>query len=243
MIILACETSTLLGSVAVLENEKILSFEESLRQGSHSDSLNILIEKALQKADKKLIEVDLFVAGIGPGSFTGIRISLNAVKTLAYCLNKPVVGISSLHSLAAQTFVSKNPIEFENIQIISMINAYKNMIYVSTYECKNNSLVELKKPTVIRVQHLVDYITQKAVVCGDGYVSYKKYFETHLPENIKKNIIRLDDISDEPHAKISGQLAFKKSHLKQSWNQLLPLYLRASEAEENLQGIKYQSLE
>lgn len=238
MIILACETSTLLGSVAVLEDEKILSYEESMRQGSHSDALNIFIEKALLKSGKKLSDVDLFATGVGPGSFTGIRISLNTIKTLAYCFNKPVVGINSLHTLATQAAATFSDKKFEKNSIISMINAYKNMVYVATYKIEKGILIEIKKPEVVRVQSLGSYITEKSVVCGDGFAVYEKY----LPENSKQNIVRIADISDEPHAKNTGLLALQNSHHKQSWNQLVPLYLRASEAEENLHGIKYQPL-
>lgn len=237
MIILACETSTLLGSVAVLEDNNVLSYEESLRKSSHSDSLNIFIQNALTKAHKKLSDVDLFVTGVGPGSFTGIRISLNTVKTFGYCFNKPVLGISSLHSLGLQALSSEQD-EFFNYQVISMINAYKNMVYVATYRYEKKTLIEVKKPEVVRVQALPEYIYKKSIICGDGYLAYEKYF----PENVKQNIIRLKNVSDEPHAKMSGQLAFQNIDLKHSWEKLVPLYLRASEAEENLKGIRYQPL-
>lgn len=241
MIILACETSTLLGSVAVLENDRVLSCEESMRENSHSEVLNLFIEKALEKAGKKLSDVDLFVTGIGPGSFTGIRICLNTIKTLAYCFNKPVIGINSLQSLAAQAVAEeaqKHTSEFSNYPIISMINAYKNMVYVASYKYQNEALIELKKPEVVRVQNLAEYISEKSIICGDGYMTYEKYF----PESVKQNIIRFSEISDEPHAKTLGALASQMSQLKQDWNSLVPLYLRASEAEENLKGIKYQHL-
>jgi len=100
MITLSCETSTLLGSVAVLDGDRILSYQESQRQGSHSDVLNILVDKALQESGKKLTDIDAFVSGTGPGSFTGIRISVNAIKTYGYCFSKPVYGCNSLMSLA-----------------------------------------------------------------------------------------------------------------------------------------------
>ena len=116
-----------------------------------------------------------------------------------------------------------------------MINAYKNMVYVASYSLEKNILVEIKKPEVVRVQNLKNYITEKSIVCGDGFATYEKY----ISAEIKQNIIRNADISDEPHAIMTGRLAFKSEHLILPWNQIIPLYLRASEAEENLQGIKY----
>ena len=238
MIILACETSTLLGSVALLEDSKLLAYEDSLRQGSHSDVLNVFIENVLAKSGKKLSDVGLFASGIGPGSFTGIRISLNAIKTLAYCFDRPVVGINSLKALAAQAAYSPAFTDFKSLPIIAMINAYKNMVYIATYRVQNNVLTEIKAPEVVRVQNLDSYFSERAVVCGDGYLTYEKYFS----ETVRQKIIRIEDLTDEPHAKTTALLAFQNFESKQQWNQLVPLYLRSSEAEENLQGIKYQPL-
>lgn len=238
MIILACETSTLLGSVAILENEKVLAYEQSPRQGSHSDILNIFIERVLLSSGKKLSDIDLFVSGIGPGSFTGIRISLNTIKTLAYCLNKPVLGINSLQTLAAQCFLSSRYEAFKSLPVVAMINAYKNMVYVATYRFQNAVIVEVKAPEVIRVQSIGAYLTERSIVCGAGFLAYEKY----ISESGITHAIRVTEFPDEPHAKYTGVLAYQKSASALSWSQLLPLYLRSSEAEENLLGIKYQPL-
>lgn len=238
MIILACETSTLLGSVALLEDQKVVAYEDSLRRGSHSDVLNVFIENVLNKSGKKLSDVDLFASGIGPGSFTGIRISLNAMKTLAYCFNRPVIGIDSLNSLAAQVAYSEQFRQFKNLPVIAMINAYKNMVYIASYRLQNDVLTEIKAPEVVRVQNLENYFSEKAIVCGDGYITYEKYFSAA----VRQKIVRTEQAFDEPHAKTTGQLAYQNLNRSQQWNQLVPLYLRSSEAEENLQGIKFQPL-
>lgn len=232
MIVLACETSTLLGSVALVEDGTVLATAESMRQGSHSDVLNVFIEQVLRESGKSLKDVDLFATGIGPGSFTGIRICLNTVKSFAYCLNKPVAGINSLYNLATQA-QQQSAVE---LPIVSMINAYKNMVYTATYRSENGHLVEQKKPEVIRVQNLNDYISEKSIVCGDGYGAYHAYFSKDLLEKA----VRLTNVPDEPHARTLAYLAPRENPLL--WSQLLPLYLRASEAEENLKGIKYQPL-
>ena len=112
------------------------------------------------------------------------------------------------------------------------------MVYVASYKLEKGRITEIKKPEVVRVQNLGSYITEKSVVCGDGFAAYEKY----LPENAKQNIVRISNLLDEPHAKSTGLLALQNSYLKQPWNHLVPLYLRASEAEENLHGIKYQPL-
>lgn len=238
MITLCCETSTLLGSVALLEDQKVLAYHESQRQGSHSDVLNILVEKVLQDSGKNLKDVDAFISGIGPGSFTGIRISLNAIKAYAYCFNKPVYGGNSLMSMAFAARQATLNEKFINLPIISMINAYKNMCYVATYEFKNGAFLEAKSPEVIRVQNLNTYVLEPALVCGDGFSTYQKFF----PQELSEKLMRAEGVLDDPQAKTLGLLAGQDLLKPMAWNELLPLYLRSSEAEENLQGIKYQPL-
>lgn len=254
MIVLACETSTLLGSVSLLEDGRILATEESMRQGSHSDVLHPFIQKVLDQAGKKLTDIDLFATGIGPGSFTGIRISLNTVKTLAYCHQKPVYTMNSLESLARAAFnVVTDPDladQFKNLPIISMINAYKNMCYVSKHQWIEGHFKQLSAPEVVRVQNLESFVQEKSLVCGDGFSTYERFF----PQSLSEKLVRVSGVADEPHAITLVQNAYAQKTLMAgrtesqvnnglvSWNQLLPLYLRASEAEENLKGIKYQPL-
>ena len=79
-----------------------------------------------------------------------------------------------------------------------------------------------------------------ALVVGDGYDAYKKYFS----HSIKEKILRLDNCSDHPTARTLGLLTARSDASKKylSWHELLPIYLRSSEAEEVRAGIKYQAL-
>ncbi len=232
MIILAAETSTLLGSVALFEDNKVLGYKELFRQGSHSEVLNTFIEDVLNQSGKKLTDVDLFATGTGPGSFTGIRIALNTIKTFAYCHNKPVVGINSLKNLAWLCS------EAADETVVAMINAYKNMVYIGTFQMQNNRIVTLREPEVVRVQNLEVYFKDSALVVGDGFTTYQKYFS----EQLLAKMIRPKNPHDEPNAKSLAALAFQGAEKSSHWSELLPLYLRASEAEENLQGIRFQPL-
>ncbi len=231
MIFLSCESSTLLGSVAVFKDNQLLAQKESLRQGSHSDVINVYVEDVLQIAGIKLADVDLFVSGIGPGSFTGIRISLNTMKTFAYCFGKKVLGINSLENLALQC-------GRQDLPIIAMINAFKNMVYIATYRHTDGQLIILKEPEVVRVQNLSAYVTKKSLVVGDGYTVYSKYFSPELLLLMERESNR----HDEPKAGAVASLVLEKFQQSIHWSELLPLYLRSSEAEENSQGIKFQPL-
>lgn len=230
MRILSCETSTLLGSVAIHQNGHLLSQKSLFRQGSHSDSLNILVQDCLTEAQLTLNDIDVFATGLGPGSFTGIRISFNTIKTFASIHNKPLSGIDSLKNLA---YLNRHLAS----EICCAINAFKNMVYIATYTIKENSLIETKPPQVVRVQALNQFLPHPILFVGDAYLAYESYLKTHLDQKL----IRNPQATDYPTAEALGQLV----NLDQKffhWSQLLPLYLRASEAEENLNGIKYQPL-
>lgn len=231
MIYLVCESSTLLGSVAVFNDSKLLAYKESLRQGSHSEVLNLFIQSVLDEAKIKLSEVDFFVSGTGPGSFTGIRISINTIKTFAYCFDKPVIGINSLENMAYLCPEQNKP-------IVCMLNAYKNMVYIATYKKEGSHILQLKAPEVVRVQNLESYVTEDSVVVGDGYTTYSQFFKPELAQKIQ----RLNDPDDDPKASASVPFILNNRIQPSHWSKLMPLYLRASEAEENLMGIKFQAL-
>lgn len=240
MKILACDTSTLLGSVAISDGPRMLASRSIQRAGSHSDTLNGMITECLQESNLQLKDIDVFATGLGPGSFTGIRISLNTIKTLAYVYNKPVVGLDSLFMMAEQ---AQHQAEF----ITPMINAFKNMVYIAEYqsisEHDGKKIITVKAPQVVRVQDLKIFLNPKSLVLGDGYVAYESYLKDSVPFNIIRDERNLDSPLANTMCQVFGHK--KIADLQQNqhhWSTLLPLYLRASEAEENLNGIKYMPL-
>lgn len=99
-LILAIETATRAGSVALARGTGALSSRIGDPSISHSANLITMIQQVLDEAGSKLAEVDLFAASSGPGSFTGLRIGLATVKALAKCSAQKVVGVSTLAAIA-----------------------------------------------------------------------------------------------------------------------------------------------
>jgi tRNA threonylcarbamoyladenosine biosynthesis protein TsaB len=99
-IILAIETATRAGSVAISRGEEILASTTGDASSSHSTDLIENIDRILRDGSLELRDVDLFAAAIGPGSFTGLRIGLATVKSLAVATNKKCVGVSTLAAVA-----------------------------------------------------------------------------------------------------------------------------------------------
>lgn len=240
MKILACDTSTLLGSVAISDQGKVLAERSLQRAGSHSDSINGMIRECLGEAQLKLNEIDLFVSGLGPGSFTGIRISLNTIKTLAYVNDKPCLGFDSLTTMAEQ-------VKSHAPSVTVMINAFKNMVYIAEYKSDGKNIEAIKAPQVVRVQALKEFLNPETLVLGDGYIAYQNYLEKNLGLNLKRQPQLLDFPLGSTLCHMSHQKSHHKSHSEITsknyhWSNLIPIYLRASEAEENLTGIKYVPL-
>jgi tRNA threonylcarbamoyladenosine biosynthesis protein TsaB len=239
MKILALDTSTAQGSVALIEGHTTKFNTSSGEQKKHSEVVHAFIEQGLQHLNWKVSEIDLFATTVGPGSFTGIRVSINSAKSFAFVFNKPVVGVDSLLNLAHLNSGKGTGTDL----ITCMINAYKNMVYFGQYRCENGKIIVVTQPTVVRVQDLGTVITQPTVVVGDGYMTY----EPHFSESIRPFFQRPETLFDYPTAQMTGQLALQIwTHQKATsafeWNLISPLYLRASEAEENKKGIKYTPL-
>ena len=109
-LILAIETATRAGSVALARGAQILSSAEGNAAKSHSISLLETVESILQQAGVKLSDIDLFAAASGPGSFTGLRIGLATTKALAVCTGRKCVGVSTLAAIAHAAGESENTI-------------------------------------------------------------------------------------------------------------------------------------
>ncbi len=261
--ILAVETSTNLGGVSFLEDDNVLYLQTSSEQKKHSELVHYFIERGLAEKNLKLADFDIFAVSSGPGSFTGIRVAVNTGKSFSYIHKKPLIGISSLVCLAFQnieeiTSVSqslKTPIS----HIFCMINAFKNMVYLAKFHVNIPSLkktISLQKkissldlingltfettPQVVPVKDLGKVITQPSWIIGDGFSTYNNFF----PQETIPFLKRLGTSSDYPLASSLGILAyhhFSKNYLSKTfeWNLFTPLYLRASEAEENKRGILY----
>ncbi len=230
------ETSTQLGGVAVVVNGVVVAEVSSLRQKSHSENISPFISECLRESNLKLEDIDAFAVGQGPGSFTGIRVAANAGKSFSYSFNKPLIALDSLTLLAEQVRGSNKP-------VLSIINAYKNMVYIGLFDVSGNTPLYIKGPEAIPVRDIGKYISTEVIVVGDGWSAYHPYFS----EEVKNNLQRFEHYPDFPQARTLGILAERQLLLASSaelqpapnsdWKTFRPLYIRASEAEETKRGI------
>jgi tRNA threonylcarbamoyladenosine biosynthesis protein TsaB len=100
MLVLALDTTTRGGSVAVAMDGRVLALLEGDAARPHAERVPADLLRALARAGATLADVDVFAVAIGPGSFTGLRIGIAAIQGCAFAAGKPVVGVSALEALA-----------------------------------------------------------------------------------------------------------------------------------------------
>jgi tRNA threonylcarbamoyladenosine biosynthesis protein TsaB len=232
MLVLAIESSTRLASVALATQEqgqeqkhfRVLAEASSDDPKSHSEFLNPAVEKCLQSSGKSLEDIDLFAVGIGPGSFTGIRVAVNIVRAFSFLSGKPTFVKDSLSLLQS---------EVRDRDCITILNAYKNMVYFRAFK-NGKPLCESQAINAVNLEAKIhDLGLEKPVLClGDGFSAYASVFS----EKLKSRLNRDPSISDFPQAKNLAQIALENSPTTLDWKSIIPLYLRASTAEENLQS-------
>lgn len=225
--ILAFDTVSSSFSIALKKDNNIIEVnKENIK--NHNEELLPILNSFLEENKISLNEINCIVMGIGPGSFTAIRIAFSTIKTICYAKNIPIIGASSLETLY-QNIVSYNGIK------LSMIDARKGSIYANIYK-DNNKIKENLDLTYEEAVNLIKDISTKddtITLCGDGFSKNETYFKENLQE-YKLNI--LDNSYNIIKASKSILISEERYNKKQFDNifSLNPLYIRKSEAENKL---------
>ena len=143
MILLAYDSSGPTLSGAVYRDGKKLAGLHSEPGVRHSTVLVPMIGELLKKARLKLKDVDVIAVGVGPGSFTGLRVGIATAKILGYVLKKKIVGVSSLEALARTVSAGKN------IRIAVALDARKGQVYGAMYERIGDRFKMTMKPSLL----------------------------------------------------------------------------------------------
>ncbi len=171
MKILGIETSTSTGSIALIDDEEII-FEYTY-QGplEHSAWLIPAIDNLLKDASLSCQDIDGITVSSGPGSFTSLRVGVSTAKGLAQGLKIPIVGISTLDSLAWSLSHT------EKI-ICPILDARRKEVYTALYKIdKSTSMLQIKRLTdylVISPQGLIEMISEPTIFLGSGLKLYQE---------------------------------------------------------------------
>jgi tRNA threonylcarbamoyladenosine biosynthesis protein TsaB len=161
-LILAIETATRAGSVCVAQGTGVLASISGDAWSSHSTDLIENIEAVLRKSEKDLCQIDFFAAAAGPGSFTGLRIGLATVKSLAVSTERKCVGVSTLEAIALEAGNSD--------RTVALLPAGRGEVFVQMFAVCGESVEHLDAAVHITPQLLLakygDY--QKVKWAGEG---------------------------------------------------------------------------
>ena len=166
MRILALETSAKSVSCAVVEDGAVLARSFQRTGLTHSRTLLPMVDATLQNAEISLDSIDLYAAAAGPGSFTGLRIGVSALKGLAWAADKPCVGVSTLRAMA------QNLAHVDALLICAM-DARRDQVYNALFEAKSGKLTRLCDDRAIGLDELAAELrgdTRRKLVLGDGAV-------------------------------------------------------------------------
>jgi tRNA threonylcarbamoyladenosine biosynthesis protein TsaB len=226
MNILAIDTSTSLASIAIAVDE--LTVAELLLNTNRTLSARLVpeISHLLTTAGLTMSDIDIFASSVGPGSFTGVRGGVATIQGLALATGKPCAGFSSLAMLAMNFSLSAS-------LICPMLDARKSEVYAALYDCSSPLPVPLIADCVLSTALLLERIAAKTsarvIFLGDGVLRYHEQIADLLGEQA----IFAHSPAHAPHAANGTLLALhavRQNELLEP-HQLLPVYLRASDAE------------
>ena len=165
MRILALETSAKSVSCAVVEDGAVLARSFQCTGLTHSRTLLPMVGAMLQNAEIPMASIDRFAVAAGPGSFTGLRIGVSALKGLAWAADKPCVGVSTLYAMA------QNLAHLDGALLICAMDARRSQVYNALFEARRGTLKRLCDDRAVGLDELTAELAddpRQKIVLGDG---------------------------------------------------------------------------
>jgi tRNA threonylcarbamoyladenosine biosynthesis protein TsaB len=222
MKILSIETSTRVGSVAIIEDEHLIAEYILNVVSTHSERLLPSIDQILKDSQLTVRDIEGFAVSLGPGSFTGLRIGISTVKGLALATGRAVVGVPTLDCLA-------HNIAFTHLLVCPILDARKGEVYTALYQGDGSGKLEKLTPDLaLNPDDLLERVKEPVIFLGDGVQAYRDKLM-----HFQGDYLFASSYLNQPRASVLGKLGLEKFRqgeiLKEE--EILPLYCRAPEAE------------
>jgi len=205
MISLFIDTSMVNVSISIVKDNKIMSIIQEDIPNEHSKYATSYVRKVIDEAGIDANDIDNILVVNGPGSFTGVRIGVTIAKTYGYLINKELIPVSSLKSLA----ISSN----KSGVIMSVIQANRSNFYVGIYDKDYNNLIDEEFVSGSRLIELIQEYNPY-IVSNDYYV-----IGIHKFNKVSLDVLRIVD--------------YYKYMDKVNYHALVPNYLKLPQAMEN----------
>ena len=142
-------------------------FDRSVNKSTdHAKDIFKRIDDVLKLANTSIEELDFLAVGIGPGRFSGLRVSISAIKSISYVLSIPIVATSSLEIIAREIMEKNNK---ENVILIE--DAGRGNLYIGSYALKNHEFIKLSDDRVANINE-IEISETDALIAGSGIIRY-----------------------------------------------------------------------
>nr|WP_315364423.1 tRNA (adenosine(37)-N6)-threonylcarbamoyltransferase complex dimerization subunit type 1 TsaB [Cytobacillus firmus] len=224
MKVLAIDTSNYPLGVALLDGDQVIGEYITNVKKNHSVRVMPAIDTLIKDCGVKPAELDKIVVAKGPGSYTGVRIGVTIAKTLAWTLNKPLVGVSSLEVYAASAG------RYFNGVISPLFDARRGQIYTGLYQYREGQLVSLIKDQLLLSKDWAAMLSEhqeNVLFIGNDLPLHKDIFTELLKE-------RAVFASPAEHNPRPAELALLgRDQEPEDVHSFVPNYIRIAEAEAN----------
>ena len=225
MKILALDSSGLVASVALLENDTLIAEYTVNYKKTHSQTLLPMLDEIVRMTETDLHSIDAIAIAKGPGSFTGLRIGSATVKGLGLALNKPIIGVPTIEGLAMNLYGT-------DALICPLMDARRNQVYTGIYRFEEHQLMTLKEQWAAPIEELLEELNQRGEMVtflGDGVPVFRELIAEKLqvpysfaPAHVNKQ--RAAAVA------ALGSIYYKEGRTETAMEHI-PEYLRVSQAE------------
>jgi len=224
-ILLTIQTASPAGSVALSDGEHLLAEFNLDSRKTPTEWLLAAIDDLLVKTGLIKDSLDAIVIVRGPGAFTGLRVGLATAKGLALALGCPLLGVSSLQCLAMQ-------LPFTQMPVCVMLDARKQEVYSCLYRWESGFPRAISEEQVVKPEKLLAEITGDTLFVGNGALVYRSLIVRQLASRAHF----APDFLNLPRAGAAAVLALSEWQAGRTFSpdEMMPSYLRPSEAELNL---------
>lgn len=228
MKILALDSSGLVASVAIVEDDVVVAEYTTDFKKTHSQTLLPMLDEIVRMTELDLKEIDAIAVSAGPGSFTGLRIGSATAKGLGLALDKPLIGIPTVDALAFNLYGTDK-------LICPIMDARRSQVYTGLYEYVNNTFTVLKEQRAITIAELLEELKgmkREVIFLGDGVPVHREVIKETLRDNCS---FAPAHVSKQRAAAVGvlGTIYFAEGKVE-SAKEHEPEYLRVSQAEREL---------
>lgn len=225
MRVLALDSSGLVASVAVASEDALMAEYTVNFKKTHSQTLLPMLDEIVRMVDLDLSEVDAIAISSGPGSFTGLRIGSATAKGLGLALDKPIISVPTVDSLAYNLYGTDR-------MVCPIMDARRDQVYTGLYEFVSDKLVVISPQKVVGIDEIIveiESIGRDVIFLGDGVPVHRD----RISENIKQgySFAPLHMNRQRAGAVAALGVEYYKENRIETAAEHQPVYLRVSQAE------------